>query len=276
MIWQTTRFSIDLGRPQVMAIVNLTPDSFSDGGRLADTKMAVERCAHLVDDGADILDIGGESTRPGAEPLPAGEELRRLLPVLREAMTMGVPISVDTRHADVMRACLDLGVDIVNDVNALRAAGALQAVSAHPACGVCIMHMLGDPATMQSGKPVYDDVAREVGEFLNRRAMVLLEAGVAKERIVFDYGIGFGKTFDHNFELLRKQAVLLAYGYPLLAGWSRKSSLGILTGRPVGEREAASIAAALAAVQRGASVLRVHNVAAMVDALKVWQAAALP
>ncbi|CAN5747969.1 dihydropteroate synthase [soil metagenome] len=258
-----------------MAIVNLTPDSFSDGGRLADTNAALTRCEQLVGEGAHILDIGGESTRPGAQPLPPGEELRRVLPVLREALAFNIPLSVDTRHAEVMTACLEIGVDIVNDVNALQAPGALEAVSAHSGCGVCLMHMQGDPQSMQA-RPVYGDVAAEVTQFLVSRAQRLLDSGVERERIMFDYGIGFGKTIEHNFELLRRQGVLLAAGFPLLAGWSRKSSLGILTGRPVGEREGASIAAALAAVQRGAHVVRVHDVAATVDALKVWQAAGLP
>jgi dihydropteroate synthase len=274
MRWQTTRFDIDLSRPKVMAILNLTPDSFSDGGRYAETRAAIERCRQFVAEGADIIDLGGESTRPGADPRPPGEELRRVLPVLREALQLGVPVSIDTRHAEVMQACLELGVDIVNDVNALRGPGALEAVAAHPSCGVCLMHMQGQPASMQE-KPQYEDVVREVAAFLAERASLLQQAGVARGRIVLDYGIGFGKTFEHNFELLRRQRELLAEGYPLLAGWSRKSSLGILTGRPAGERLAASLAAALAAVERGAHILRVHDVAATVDALKVWQAAGL-
>jgi dihydropteroate synthase len=272
--WQTTRFRIDLSRPQVMGIVNVTPDSFSDGGRHGDTAKALAHCERLVKEGADILDIGGESTRPGAAPVPLDEELQRVLPVLQGALSLGVPLSVDTVKPEVMQRALDAGADIVNDINALRLAGAVDAVVAHPACGVCLMHMRGDPATMQQ-RPAYDDVLAEVSEFLAERVQAVKAHGVAAERIVLDPGIGFGKSVEHNLELMRRQRELLALGHPLLLGWSRKSTLGALTGRPVEERLAASVAAALASVQLGARVVRVHDVAPTVDALKVWGAAAL-
>lgn len=273
--WQTSRFRIDLSRPQVMGIVNATPDSFSDGGQHADLRSALAHCEQLLQEGADILDIGGESSRPGADPLPLDEELARVVPLVKEAVRLGVPVSVDTYKPEVMRAVLDLGADIVNDINALRAPGAVEAVAAHPACGVCLMHMRGEPKSMQLD-PRYGDVVGEVATELRERAEAVRAAGVAAERIVLDPGFGFGKTVDHNFELLARQAELLALGYPLLAGWSRKSSLGAVTGRPVQERLAASVAAALAAVLHGARVVRVHDVAATVDALKVWRRAGLP
>lgn len=273
--WQTSRFRIDLSRPQVMGIVNATPDSFSDGGQHADLRSALAHCEQLLQEGADILDIGGESSRPGADPLPLDEELARVVPLVKEAVRLGVPVSVDTYKPEVMRAVLDLGADIVNDINALRAPGAVEAVAAHPACGVCLMHMRGEPKSMQLD-PRYGDVVGEVAAELRERAEAVRAAGVAAERIVLDPGFGFGKTVDHNFELLARQAELLALGYPLLAGWSRKSSLGAVTGRPVQERLAASVAAALAAVLYGARVVRVHDVAATVDALKVWRRAGLP
>jgi dihydropteroate synthase len=272
--WQTTRFRIDLSRPKVMGIVNITPDSFSDGGRHGTTAAAVVRCEQLVAEGADLLDLGGESSRPGAAPLPLEEEQARVLPVLREALKLGVPVSVDTYKPETMRAALDLGADIVNDIYALRWPGALEVIAAHPTCGVCLMHMQGEPVSMQN-RPIYGDVLEEVGHFLSGRASVLQQAGVQQERIVLDPGIGFGKTVEHNLALLARQPELLGLGYPLLLGWSRKSSLGALTGRPVEARQAASIAAALAAAQLGARVLRVHDVAATVDALKVGEAAGL-
>ena len=275
MFWQTTRFRIDLAKPRVMGIVNVTPDSFSDGGRYGEVDAALAHGQRLLSEGADILDIGGESSRPGAHPVSAEEELRRVLPVLEGALRLGCPISIDTAKPELMRAALALGVDIVNDINALRAPGALEQAAAHPSCGVCLMHMQGEPRSMQA-EPVYGDVVREVGDFLVARAELLRQAGVAAERIVLDPGIGFGKTAAHNFELLKRQDALLQRGYPLLVGWSRKSSLGALTGRGSSDRMVASVAAALAAVQRGAHIVRVHDVAATVDALKVWQAAGLP
>jgi dihydropteroate synthase len=272
--WQTTRFRIDLSQPRVMGIVNITPDSFSDGGRHASTKAALAHCEQLLKEGAEILDLGGESSRPGAAPLPLEEELARVLPVLQGALSLGVPLSVDTYKPETMRAALDLGADIINDIYALRWAGAMEAVSAHPACGVCLMHMQGEPESMQL-KPIYGDVLPEVGSFLRTRAAALEAEGVQAERIVLDPGIGFGKTVEHNLALLARQPELLALGYPLLIGWSRKSSLGVLTGRATGDRVAASVAAALAAAQHGAKVLRVHDVAATIDGLKVMSAAGL-
>ncbi|HEY8710759.1 MAG TPA: dihydropteroate synthase [Burkholderiaceae bacterium] len=274
MHWQTTRFRIDLSQPQVMGIVNVTPDSFSDGGRLATAAAAIALCEQLLADGADLLDIGGESTRPGSRPVPADEELVRVLPVLEAALRLGCPVSVDTNKPEVMAAVLARGADIVNDINALQALGALDVVAAHASCGVCLMHMRGTPEAMQL-RPHYDDVVDEVGDFLRERAAEVEARGVSAERIVFDPGIGFGKSVEHNVELLRRQRELLALGRPLLVGWSRKSTLGAITGRGVAQRQAASVAAALAAVQWGARIVRVHDVAATVDALKIWQAAGL-
>ncbi len=269
--WQTTRFAIDLAQPQVMGIVNVTPDSFSDGGRHADAASAIAHCDTLLREGAQILDIGGESTRPGSRTPSAEEELQRVLPVLRHAVTLGVPVSVDTSQPSVMRAALDLGVDIVNDVRALRRDGALDALAAHDRAGVCLMHMQGEPGTMQA-TPIYDDVVAAVREFLATRRDALRARGIAADRIVLDPGIGFGKTVAHNLDLLRRQHELLGLGAPLLVGWSRKSTLGTLTGRGVQERLGVSVAAALLAVQRGARVVRVHDVAATVDALALWRA----
>ncbi len=273
MHWLTTRFRIDLTLPRVMGIVNVTPDSFFDGGRHVDTAAALAHCDALLADGADILDIGGESTRPGAVAPGLEDELARVLPVLRHAVTLGVPVSVDTSRPEVMRAALDLGVDIVNDVRALQRPGALGCLARHPRAGLCLMHMRGEPGTMQT-EPVYGDVVHEVLEFLQGRVAAARLAGIVDERIAVDPGIGFAKTAAHNVELLCRQQELLLMGRPLLVGWSRKSTLGVITGRAVGDRLAASVAAALAAVQRGASVLRVHDVAATVDALKVWRSAA--
>ena len=272
MHWQTTRYRIDLSRPLVMGIVNVTPDSFSDGGRHASTAAALRHCERLVADGADMLDIGGESTRPGATTPVVEEELARVMPVLQGALRLGVPVSVDTSQPEVMRQALALGVDIINDVRALHRPGALSCVASHALAGVCLMHMKGEPATMQ-GQASYDDVVAEVGQFLKQRALEVQGAGVAADRIVIDPGIGFAKTPAHNLTLLRRQAELSALGWPLLVGWSRKGTLGQLTGRPVDERLAASVAAALAAVHHGAAIVRVHDVAATVDALKVWRAA---
>lgn len=275
MIWQTTRHVIDLRQPRVMGIVNLTPDSFSDGGLLSGPSAAIAHCERLLADGADILDIGGESSRPGATPVPADEEWRRVEPVLQAALRMGCPVSLDTMKTEVMQRALAIGVDIINDIQALRAPGAAEAVAAS-AVGVCLMHMHGEPRSMQARPPAYADVVAEVVAFLGERVALLRALGVTSARIAVDPGIGFGKTVDHNFALLGRQQELLALGLPVLAGWSRKSSLGAVTGRPVGERLVASVAAALAAVQQGATVLRVHDVAATVDALKVWRAAGLP
>jgi dihydropteroate synthase len=272
MQWQTSRFTIGLDRPRVMGIVNVTPDSFSDGGRwFASTRTALEHCEQLIREGADILDIGGESTRPGIPPVPLEEEQARVLPVLREAVKFGVPISVDTYKPEVMRQVLDLGADIINDVWALRQPGALDVVAAHSACGVCLMHMHGEPATMQRS-PMAGDAVPQVRDFLHQRSEALRQRGVSVTRIAWDPGIGFGKTVEQNFALLARQRELLHDGYPLLAGWSRKSSLGAVTGEPVHERAAASVAAALLAVDKGAAIVRVHDVRETVAALKVWRA----
>ncbi|MCI5067883.1 dihydropteroate synthase [Acidovorax sp.] len=271
MIWQTSRFSIDLRQPRVMGIVNVTPDSFSDGGHHASTMEALRHCEQLLKDGAHILDIGGESTRPGSPAVPLEEELARVLPLAREAVSLGVPISVDTYKAEVMRAVLDVGVDIINDIWALRQPGAAAAVAAHPGCGVCLMHMHRDPQTMQAS-PMMGDVLPSVLSFLERCALDLQALGVEKARIVVDPGIGFGKTVEQNFSLLAHQPVLRAVGYPLLAGWSRKSSLGAVTGLDVHDRMVPSVAAAVLAAERGASILRVHDVRETVAALAVWNA----
>ena len=271
MIWQTSRFAIDLARPQVMGIVNVTPDSFSDGGRYGSTAAALRHCEQLLKEGADILDIGGESTRPGSPAVPLDEELCRVVPLVREAVTLGVPISVDTYKPEVMRAVLDLGADIVNDIWALRQTGAAAAVAAHPQCGVCLMHMHRDPQTMQQA-PMDGDVVPQVLSFLELQAHNLLALGVEKTRILLDAGIGFGKTVEQNFALLARHSELLAAGYPLLAGWSRKSSLGAVTGLEVDQRMVPSVAAAVLAVERGASVVRVHDVRETVAALAVWSA----
>ncbi|PXW98678.1 dihydropteroate synthase [Sphaerotilus hippei] len=271
--WQTSRFLLDLEHPLVMGIVNVTPDSFSDGGR--DVRQALAHCEQLLRDGAHILDIGGESTRPGATPVPLTEELARVVPVVREAVRLGVPVSVDTFKPQVMRAVLDEGADIINDIHALTVDGAVEAVAAHPSCGVCLMHMRGQPASMQAGPLDYPDVVAEVTDFLAARVAVLQSRGVQPPRIVLDPGIGFGKRVVDNFALIRGQAALLALGLPVLAGWSRKSSVGAATGREVDRRLAGSLAAALAAVHCGARVVRVHDVAETVDALAVWTAAGL-
>lgn len=281
MIWQTTRFQLDLSRPRVMGIVNVTPDSFSDGGRYFTTgggsTGALAHCEQLLRDGADLLDIGGESTRPGAPPVPLDEELARVLPVVRHAVTLGVPVSVDTYKPEVMRAVLDLGADIVNDVWALRQPGAVQAVAQHPSCGVCLMHMHREPQTMQAA-PMEGDIVPQVLSFLQRIALELHAAGLAKDRIVLDTGVGFGKTVAQNFSLLARQREFLALGYPLLAAWSRKSSLAAICGNADGvlgmsERLVPSVAAALLAVERGARIVRVHDVRETAQALKVWVAA---
>jgi dihydropteroate synthase len=268
-IWRSSRFTIDLSVPQIMGIVNVTPDSFSDGGQFASERDAIAHCEQLVGEGADILDIGGESTRPGARTPSAEEELARVLPVLRHALTLGVPVSVDTSQPLVMRAALDLGVDIINDIRALQRPGALEAVAAHATAGVCLMHMQGEPDTMQAA-PRYDDPVLEVAAFLAARRDAALVAGIGFDRIALDPGIGFGKSVRHNLALLARQRELVSLGSPLLIGWSRKSTLGAITGRSVDQRLCASVAAAVIALERGARIVRVHDVAATVDAVKVW------
>lgn len=276
-IWQTGRFDIDLSRPRVMGIVNVTPDSFSDGGLHASSSAAMAHCEQLLAQGAEILDIGGESTRPGATPLSQADELARILPVVKHALTLGVPVSVDTYKPEVMRAVLDLGADIINDVWALRwtapnnPVSGIDVVAAHGHCGVCLMHMHGDPQTMQVS-PMEGDVLGPVSDFLGRRCAALTQLGVNAARICIDPGIGFGKTVAQNFSLLARQSELLGLGFPVLAGWSRKSSLGAVTGAHASDRVVASAAAALLAVQNGAHIVRVHDVAATVQALKVLDA----
>ncbi len=272
LFWQTARFRLNLSQPLVMGIVNVTPDSFSDGGQHQPLAAALARCEELVKQGADILDIGGESTRPGATAPDSQEEIARVLPVLAQAVRLGVPISVDTSNVALMKAALDLGVDIVNDVRALQRDGALACLVAHPQAGVSLMHMRGEPTTMNT-LTAYEDVVKEVRQSLALSLQRVLDAGLAIERVVLDPGIGFAKTAAHNLTLLSRQRELLSLGRPLLVGWSRKGTLGQITGRPVHQRLAASLAAALAAVANGASVVRVHDVAETVDALAVWRAA---
>lgn len=276
LLWQTTRFDLDLSRPLVMGIVNATPDSFSDGGRYQDTHAALAHAERLLKEGAAILDLGGESTRPGAKVVPVDQELQRLLPVLKELVRWQVPISVDTYKPAVMQAVLDLGVDIINDIWALRQPGAEAVVAGHPRCGVCLMHMHREPQSMQL-QPLEGDVMALVEDFLAERLVRLHSLGVDARRLLLDPGIGFGKTLAQNFRLLARQSDFLSLGRPILAGWSRKSSLGVVLVQEgqvpeATERKTASVAAALLAVERGASVLRVHDVKDTVEALKVWQA----
>ena len=275
MLWKTTRFEIDLTTPKVMGIVNVTPDSFSDGSQHANLNNALKHCELLLKQGADILDIGGESTRPGALEVSLEEELQRVLPVVKEAVRLNVPISVDTYKPQVMQAVLEAGADIINDIWAFRQKGASEVVSKHVGCGVCLMHMHAQPLDMQV-HPMEGLAIPAVVAFLLERAQSLMERGVSKERIALDPGVGFGKTVAQNFELLAHQKQLSDLGYPMLVGWSRKSSLGAVTGCEVGERLVPSVAAALLAVERGAKVVRVHDVEATVQALAVWRHASRP
>lgn len=280
MQWKTTRFEIDLGKPRVMGIVNVTPDSFSDGGQHADTRSALQHCEQMLREGAHLLDIGGESTRPGSPAVPLAEELRRVLPLVKEAVKLGVPISVDTYKPEVMAAVLDLGADVINDIWALRRQGtagqpsAMEVVSAHPDCGICLMHMHRDPQSMQVA-PMDGDAVPQVRSFLEQAAQAIQMRGVERRRIVLDPGIGFGKTVAQNFSLLARQQELLAAGFPLLVGWSRKSSIAAaLQGNEQGlpapsERVIGSVAAALLAAERGAHILRVHDVKETVQALRI-------
>jgi dihydropteroate synthase len=270
------RHLLPLDRPLVMGIVNVTPDSFADGGCYDTTFSALARARTLLADGADIIDIGGESTRPGADPVSEQQELDRVLPLVEqlraECEERAVPISVDTRKAAVMRAAIVAGAGMINDVGALQSCGALQVVAdSSTPVAVCLMHMRGEPATMQHAA-AYDDVVAEVAQFLHARVAACEAAGIARERIVVDPGFGFGKTVEHNLALLRRLPEIVALGYPVMVGLSRKSTIGALTGRDVGERMAGSVAAALAAVARGAAIVRVHDVRETVDALKIWRA----
>jgi dihydropteroate synthase len=256
-----------------MGILNVTPDSFSDGGRFLTRDDALVRAERMLADGADMIDIGGESTRPGAPPVPLDEELARVVPIVEALRGMNVPLSVDTYKPAVMRAALEAGADMINDIWGLRQEGALDAVKSGN-CGLCVMHMLGEPRTMQAGEPVYDDVVADVRTFFTERIAAIERARIEKERICLDPGYGFGKTVEHNYMLLAHLTKTLPVGahYALLAGMSRKSMLGAVTGKSAGERVAASVAAAVCAAERGASIIRVHDVAETVDALKVWQA----
>ena len=271
-LWRTTRFELDVSHPLVMGIVNVTPDSFSDGGLHASSADAISHAETLVEEGADILDVGGESTRPGAASLSADEEWQRIGPVLRQVVKWDIPVSVDTYHPQTMQKALDLGVDIVNDVWAFRQKGALEAV-ASSRCGLCMMHMHGEPATMQL-RPMVGNVMDELSVFFQTQLALIDEAGIDQSRVVLDPGIGFGKTVEQNFEILRKQSQLLHFGHPLMVGWSNKSSLGAVSGLPVDQRLVPSVVAAVLAVERGARILRVHAVAKTVAALSVWKAEA--
>ena len=264
------RFKLDLSHPKVMGIVNVTPDSFSDGGKHLSHAAAIAHARRLIEEGADILDIGGESTRPGAAAVSEQEELDRVLPVIEGLRDIAVPISIDTWKPSVMRAALAAGASMVNDINALQAPEALAAVAGSDAA-VCLMHKQGSPESMQLA-PQYADVMADVMSFLKMRVTAVQAAGIARERIVVDPGFGFGKTLVHNLTLLKNMQGFADLGVPVLAGLSRKSMLGAITARDVNERMAASVAAALIAVQRGAAIVRVHDVRETVDALKIWNA----
>lgn len=261
------RAVLDLAEPAVMGVLNVTPDSFSEGGHPVDPATAVARGRHLAAEGAAIVDVGGESTRPGAAPVPVAVEIDRVVPVIgRLAADLAVPVSVDTSKPEVMRAAVAAGAQMINDVRALTAPGALEA-AAEAGAAVCLMHMQGEPATMQDD-PSYGDVVAEVRDFLRARAAACVAAGIARERICIDPGIGFGKRVEHNLALLARLDELAGLGFPVLLGVSRKSLIGIITGRPAGARLAGSIAFAALAVARGAAIVRAHDVAATLDAVK--------
>lgn len=269
-VLQCGRFQLELGQPRIMAIINLTDDSFSGDGYSADTRAALARAERALEEGADMLDVGAESSRPGSDPVSEAQELERVVAFVDAARALGVPLSIDTVKPAVMRAALAAGADMINDVNGFRTPGAVEAVAAGQA-GLCVMHMKGEPRTMQHD-PQYEDVVADVAAFLDARVAELVAAGVARDRIVLDPGFGFGKSTVHNYTLLRELQRFSSGGLPVLAGMSRKSMLGAVTGRAVGERLAASVAAALIAVQHGAAIVRVHDVAATRDALRVWAA----
>jgi dihydropteroate synthase len=270
---QCGRFGFTLdAAPRVMGVLNVTPDSFSDGGRFQSLEFALARAEEMIAEGADLIDIGGESSRPGAPGLPLDEELRRVMPALYALRDLGKPLSVDTYKPEVMREAIIAGADMINDINAFRAPGALDAVAGSD-CALCVMHMQSTPETMQH-HPAYSDVVADVIAFLRARVDAMLAAGIERQRICIDPGFGFGKTVEHNYALLRNIGRMQQeLGLPVLAGLSRKSMIGAVTGRPVEQRLAGSLAGALAAVAHGARIVRVHDVAETVDALKVWQAA---
>ncbi|WP_205811030.1 dihydropteroate synthase [Burkholderia sp. Ac-20365] len=271
---QCGRFTFSFERPLVMGILNVTPDSFSDGGLYGESSKARQQAERMLADGADIIDIGGESTRPGAPPVPLEDELDRVIPLVKELVAAGIPVSVDTYKPEVMRHALAAGADLINDIWGFRMPGAIDAVK-DSQCGLCVMHMLGEPQTMQVGEPAYEDVVAEVRAFLDERVNTMMNAGVAKNRISVDPGFGFGKTVEHNYALLAhlpQTAPIVGSPLPVLAGMSRKSMLGALVNRPPRERVAASVAAAVCAAERGAAIIRVHDVEQTVDALKVWAA----
>ncbi|MFM0225497.1 dihydropteroate synthase [Paraburkholderia dipogonis] len=272
---QCGRFKLTFERPLVMGILNVTPDSFSDGGKYAMRGDALRQAERMMLDGADIIDIGGESTRPGAPPVPLDEELERVIPLVEQLRGANVPLSIDTYKPDVMRHTLAAGADLINDIWGFRMPGAIDAVR-DSECGLCVMHMLGEPQTMQLGEPVYDDVVSAVRDFLEERVAALKQAGIARARLSVDPGFGFGKAVvEHNYALLAhlpETAPRAEPPYPILAGMSRKSMVGAVVGRAAPERVAGSIAAAVCAAERGAAILRVHDVAQTVDALKVWAA----
>jgi len=267
------QFTLDLTRPRVMGILNVTPDSFSDGGSYTQTNLALAQAHQLIEEGADILDIGGESTRPNAEPVSLQEELNRVIPVI-EALSsqIDIPISIDTYKPAVMRAAIAAGASIVNDVKALQESGAVEAVAASDV-GVCLMHMQGTPQTMQTD-PQYEDVVQAVADFLSARIAVCKQAGIAQQRLLIDPGFGFGKTRAHNITLIQQLSDITALDYPVLVGLSRKSVLGQMTGNDVDARLYASVSAAVIAAMKGAKILRVHDVKATVEALKVVAAIA--
>ncbi|MBT8546890.1 dihydropteroate synthase [Polynucleobacter paneuropaeus] len=270
--WHCGRFLFEpRKRPLVMGILNTTPDSFSDGGLFQSAKAALAHAEQMIESGVDIIDIGGESTRPGAEPISLQEELDRVMPVIESLVNCGVALSIDTYKAETMKAALAAGVDCVNDIWGLRQAGAAQVVSNHPECGLVLMHMQRDPQTMQFD-PHYEDVIAQVSTFLMERANVLIHQGVSADRIALDPGFGFGKSLEHNLTMLSQFERFTQLGFPVLAGISRKSILGKLTGRESDGRLAASIAAVIMAADRGARIVRVHDVADTIDALKIWEA----
>ena len=272
--WRCGRFLFDFSkrqRPIVMGILNATPDSFSDGGKFRTPKDAIAQAEFMIKNGVDLIDIGGESTRPGAEPVSLQEELDRVMPVIESLRDCGVPLSIDTYKAQTMRQALSAGVDCVNDIWALRQEGSIEAVLESSQCGIVLMHMQRDPLTMQFN-PKYCDVVAEVMQFLQERASLLLSKGVDQSRIAIDPGFGFGKSLEHNLKMLNKFASFSSLGYPVLAGISRKSMIGKVTGKDTNERVAPSIAAAIMAADRGARIVRVHDVPETVDALKLWEA----